>query len=110
MYPLISHLSSLISGKSTALSLIQRFYDPQKGSVLLDGKPLSEYAPDFLAQQFGIVPQAPVLFEMSIKDNMLWGKADATDEEIADALQKAHIWHDIERMPFRTATLATNLR
>ena len=47
---------------------------------------------------------------MSIKDNMLWGKADATDEEIADALQKAHIWHDIERMPFRTATLATNLR
>ena len=51
-----------------------------------------------------------MLFEMSIKDNMLWGKADATDEEIADALQKAHIWHDIERMPFRTATLATNLR
>lgn len=77
------------SGKSTLVNLIPRFYDATSGAVLVDGVDVKEYSFDQLRGKIGIVPQKAVLFKGTIRDNIRWGKEDATDEEIYQALRTA---------------------
>lgn len=77
------------SGKTTLVNLIPRFYDADKGQVLVDGVDVRDYTLDGLRSKIGVVPQRPVLFKGTLRDNMKWGKKDASDEEIYDALDMA---------------------
>ncbi len=77
------------SGKTSLVNLIARFYDATDGQILLDGVDIKEYPADQLRKIFGIVPQKSVLFKGTVRDNMKWGKNDATDEEIISALEAA---------------------
>jgi len=77
------------SGKSSLVNLIPRFYDARKGAVLVDGKDVKDYTLSGLREKIGVVPQKAVLFKGSLRDNMKWGKADATDQEIYEALDTA---------------------
>lgn len=69
------------------MQLVERFYDPNAGQVLVDGKKYSDLNLNKLRQQIGYVGQEPVLFNMSIKENILLGKPDASDAEIEEALK-----------------------
>lgn len=77
------------SGKSTFVNLIPRFYDCTEGKVLIDGIDVKDYPKEELIEKIGIVPQKAVLFSGSIEDNMRWGKADASQEDISLALEIA---------------------
>lgn len=77
------------SGKSTLMNLILRFYDTTKGAVLVDGVDVRDYSQNALRNKIGIVPQKAVLFSGTIRENMRWGKEDATDAEIDEALEIA---------------------
>lgn len=77
------------SGKSTVVNLIPRFYDVAAGSVLVDGIDVKDYSLDGLREKIGVVPQRAVLFKGTLRDNMRWGRKDATDEEIYRALDIA---------------------
>ena len=76
-------------GKTTLCNLIPRFYDADKGQVLVDGVDVRNHTLDGLRSKIGVVPQRPVLFKGTLRDNMKWGKKDASDEEIYDALNMA---------------------
>lgn len=77
------------SGKTTLVSLIPRLYDVSAGQVLLGGINVKEYEMDELRKSIGIVPQKAVLFKGTIRQNLCWGKEDASDEELWDALRTA---------------------
>ncbi|MCD7738298.1 MAG: ABC transporter ATP-binding protein/permease [Lachnospiraceae bacterium] len=77
------------SGKTSVVNLIPRFYDVREGQVLVDGTDVREYTLDVLRNKVGVVPQKSVLFKGTLKENMCWGKKDATDEEIYQALDTA---------------------
>lgn len=87
------------SGKSTLASLIPCFYKASKGEVLVAGVNANEYAPDALRRSVGYVPQKAVLFSGSVRDNMKWRKADASDEEIITALKTAQAWDFVSSKP-----------
>lgn len=74
------------SGKTTLVQLIPRFYDVTKGQIYIHGNPIQNYSLDELRQMIGMVPQKAVLFSGTIKDNIRWGKKDATNDEIQEAL------------------------
>lgn len=74
------------SGKTSVVNLIPRFYDVTQGNVLVLGKPVKEQDMESLRSQIAVVPQKAVLFAGTIRENMKWGKEDATDEEIMEAL------------------------
>lgn len=78
------------SGKSTISALISRFYDPQHGSVLIDGLTVKNYKRESLRREIGIILQDSILFGASIKENIAYGKLDATDEEVVEAAKKAN--------------------
>ena len=77
------------SGKSTLVNLIPRFYDATGGMVLVDGVNVKDMPLQALREKIGIVPQKAVLFKGTLRDNIRWGKPDATDEEIYHALEIA---------------------
>ncbi len=77
------------SGKSSLVQMIPRFYDATAGRVLVDGKDVKTYQPEVLRDKVGIVPQKAVLFSGSIRENIRWGKENASDEEIWKALSAA---------------------
>lgn len=77
------------SGKSSIINLIPRFYDATKGSVLIDGVDVRDYPLKELRGKIGIVPQKAVLFQGTIRENMLWGNQEASDEDIWRALETA---------------------
>ncbi len=77
------------SGKTTLINLIPRFYDTRTGSVVVDGVNVKDIKMEALREKVGIVPQKAVLFSGTIRDNIRWGKNDATDEEIYKALEIA---------------------
>lgn len=77
------------SGKSSLVNLIPRFYDATEGAVYVDGVDVKEYSLSKLRHKIGVVPQRAVLFKGSLRENMRWGKRDATDEEIYKALDTA---------------------
>ncbi len=79
------------SGKSTVINLAERFYDVDSGEILVDGMPVKEYKFKALRSKFGLVPQKAVLFKNTVRGNIKWGKADATDEEIVRALEIAQM-------------------
>ena len=74
------------SGKTSVVNLIPRFYDATQGNVLVFGKPVKEQDMESLRIQIAVVPQKAVLFAGTIRENMKWGKEDATDEEIMEAI------------------------
>ena len=80
-------------GKSTTVQLLERFYDPQAGEILLDGTPLRDYNVSWLRQHIGLVGQEPKLFAMSIRDNIKVACPSASEEEIEEAARKANA-HD----------------
>ncbi len=77
------------SGKTSLVNMIPRFYDATKGEVRVFGKNVNEYTPEELREKIGIVPQKAVLFKGTIRSNLLWGKDNATDEELWSALDIA---------------------
>ena len=78
------------SGKSTLVNLLPHFYDVEKGEVLIDGVSVTAKSmQNYLREKIGVVPQKAVLFKGTIKENLLWGKKDATDSELWSALEKA---------------------
>ena len=85
------------AGKSTVFSLIERFYEPTKGQILLDGQPVTEFSRDSLRQQLGYVEQDAPVLAGSLKDNLLLGKADATDEELEAVLKKVNLAEVLKR-------------
>lgn len=87
------------SGKSTTIQLVERFYDPQQGEILIDGNPLKGINLRQYRQQIGYVGQEPVMFNMSIKENIKMGKPDATDEEIKEALVAVNAWDFVSKYP-----------
>lgn len=84
------------SGKSTLVNLIPRFYEATSGSVKVDGQPVQNYPQAGLRGRIGMVPQKAVLFKGSLRDNMRWGKRDATDDEIYEALDIAQAREFVE--------------
>lgn len=87
------------SGKSTVISLLQRFYDPDSGQVMLDGVDLRLLKLNWLRAHIGLVSQEPALFTGTIRENLLYGKKDATEEEMRKALQLANASGFIDQLP-----------
>lgn len=77
------------SGKSTLVNLIPRFYDVQKGRVTVDGEDVRAYDENVLRRSIGVVPQKAVLFHGTIRENLCWGREDASEEELWQALEVA---------------------
>jgi ABC-type multidrug transport system fused ATPase/permease subunit len=87
------------AGKSTLLSLVPRFYDPIGGRVLIDGQDLREVTKKSLRSQISIVLQDTLLFSTSVRENIAYGRSDATEEEIIEAAQRAQAHEFIMAMP-----------
>ncbi|WP_245546844.1 ABC transporter ATP-binding protein [Pseudopedobacter saltans] len=97
------------AGKSTIINLLDKFYRPQKGSILLDGVSLDDYDTRFLRNQIGLVLQKNHIFNGTIEENIRYGKVDASFEEIEEAAKKAYIHEQIQKLPDGYQTKALNL-
>jgi ATP-binding cassette subfamily B protein len=93
------------SGKSTIIKLISSFYKPDSGTIYIDDKPLNDYNITALRKNIGVVPQDTILFGGSIRDNIAYGKTNATEEEIRAAAQKANALQFIDSFPEGLNTL-----
>ncbi len=93
------------SGKSTLAALTLRFYEPNEGEYTIDGKKSTDYELTELRDQMAIVPQDVLLFGGTIKENILYGKAKATDEEVIEAAKQANAYDFIMSFPDRFETL-----
>ncbi|CAE6190245.1 unnamed protein product [Arabidopsis arenosa] len=87
------------SGKSTVISLIERFYDPESGQVLIDNIDLKKLQLKWIRSKIGLVSQEPVLFATTIRENIAYGKEDATDQEIRTAIELANAAKFIDKLP-----------
>ena len=87
------------AGKTTIINLLTRFYDVQKGEILIDGKNIKEVDKDSLRNSLGIVLQDTVLFGETVRENIRFGKLDATDEEVIEAAKLANAHSFIKRLP-----------
>lgn len=87
------------AGKSTIANLIPRFYDVTEGAILIDGCDIRDVTFSSLREQIGIVPQETILFNATIRENILYGRLDATDEEIVEAAKAANAMEFIEKLP-----------
>jgi subfamily B ATP-binding cassette protein MsbA len=87
------------SGKSTIINLIPRFYDPTDGQICLDGHDLRSVTQHSLREQIGIVPQETILFGGSIRENIIYGRLDATEEEMIEAAKAANAHEFIMAFP-----------
>lgn len=86
------------SGKSTCVQLIERFYDTNQGSVTVDGCDIARMNLSHLRSQIGYVGQEPVLFNQTIRENLLYGNPGATDQDIKEALEKANATRIIAKL------------
>eukprot|EP01080_Neovahlkampfia_damariscottae_P009016 gene9016-1115_t len=95
------------SGKSTTVALLEKFYEPDSGEIIIDGYKLSKLAPEYLHKQVGIVTQEPVLFAMSIRDNILYSvdKKNVTEDDIIQAAIKANAHDFIMELPKKYDTM-----
>ena len=91
-------------GKSTTISLLERFYDPSAGSVKIDGVDIRNLPVSKLRKQIGLVSQEPVLFEGSVHDNIAFGKPGATEEEIQAAVESACLVEFVTSLPEKGET------
>jgi ATP-binding cassette subfamily B protein len=87
------------AGKSTVAKLITRFYDPQAGSVRVDGHDLRDVELESLRRQLGVVPQEPFLFHGTIRDNVTFARPDASDEDVQEAVAAVGLDEVVARMP-----------
>ncbi|XP_023535149.1 putative multidrug resistance protein [Cucurbita pepo subsp. pepo] len=87
------------SGKSTVISLLERFYDPTDGEILLDGHKIKRFQLKWLRSQMGLVNQEPVLFATSIKENIIFGKDGASMEQVINAAKDANAHDFIVKLP-----------
>ena len=87
------------AGKTTIASLLPRFWDVTSGRITLDGIDIRSLSLDSLRTSIGIVPQEPVLFSGTIRENIAYARPDASDAEVLRAAQAAHAWEFIERLP-----------
>lgn len=87
------------AGKSTIVQLILKFYELTEGSLIVDGKNINDYDITEFRQNMAIVPQEVLLFGGTIRENILYGKPDATDEEIIEASRKSNSWEFISQFP-----------
>ncbi len=97
------------AGKSTIVNLLDKFYEPDCGSILLDGVELKEYDTHFLRDNIGLVLQKNHIFDGTIRENIAYGKPTATTEEIESAAKKAFIYDQIVKLPKGFDTQATAL-
>ncbi|MFS0557325.1 ABC transporter ATP-binding protein [Brevibacillus sp. 179-C9.3 HS] len=95
------------AGKTTIVNLLTRFYDVTSGTIYLDGKDIREYTRDSLRRSFGFVLQDTYLFAGTIKENIMYGKPDATDTEVVAAAKMANADVFINRLPMRYDTMLT---
>lgn len=93
------------SGKSTLLKLLLRFYDVNQGQVLIDGQDIRQVSQQSLRENIGVVPQDTVLFNTSIFENVRYGRVDASDAEVWQAIRMAHLEDFIQRLPEKEQTL-----
>jgi ATP-binding cassette, subfamily B, multidrug efflux pump len=93
------------SGKTTLVDLIPRIYDAEPGAVLIDGIPIREYPIATLRSNLGFVPQETFLFSETVRENIAFGKEDATDEDVRSAARAASIADEIEGFPEQYRTL-----
>lgn len=87
------------AGKSTVTQLLLRFYEPDSGQIIIDGKPSSDYSLTELRDQMAIVPQDVILFGGTIRENILYGKPEASDTEVRAAAAQANALQFIEKFP-----------
>ncbi len=86
-------------GKSTMIDILMGFHDPQSGRIVIDGVPLSDYEVNSYRQLLGYVPQESILFNMSVKDNLLWARPEASHEDMVQACRLAYADEFIDQMP-----------
>lgn len=107
------HITALVglsgAGKSTIVNLLDKFYEPQKGSITLDGVDLREYDTHFLRDNIGLVLQKNHIFDGTIEENILYGKPDATHEEVVEAAKKSYIYDQIMALPKQFQNKASDL-
>ena len=87
------------AGKSTLLSLLPRFYDPNSGRVTIDGIDIREFQLKSLRRQIAMVLQPPLVFPLTIRENLIYGRPEATEEEIVNAARLARIHETIVKFP-----------
>ncbi|HEY5364178.1 MAG TPA: ABC transporter transmembrane domain-containing protein [Aestuariivirga sp.] len=92
------------AGKSTLYALLQRFQEPQKGSISLDGLNINALSLDDLRSSISIVPQDPTIFSGSISDNIKLGRPDASDAEMRAAAKAAHVLEFVDKLPLKYET------
>ena len=92
-------------GKSTVIQLIQRLYDPDSGSLLLDQTDIRQMNIGWLRDNIGVVGQEPVLFATTIRENIKFGRKNATDEEIEQASKEANAFNFIQSLPQKFDTI-----
>ena len=97
------------AGKSTVVNLLDKFYTPQKGSILLDGVDLKEYDTHYLRDHIGLVLQKNHIFDGTIEENIRYGKPDATHEEVVEAAKKSYIYDQIMALPKQFENKASDL-
>ena len=87
------------AGKSTVVNLLDKFYTPQVGTIMLDGVDLNDYDTKYLRENIGLVLQKNHIFDGTIEENILYGKPDASHEEVVEAAKKAHLYDQIMELP-----------
>lgn len=93
------------AGKTTFVNLVGRFYEPAAGAIRIDGRDLRAYTVASLREQIGFVPQEPILFAATVRENVRYGRLDATDGEIQAAAEAANAMEFIRRLPDGWATM-----
>lgn len=97
------------AGKSTIVNLLDKFYEPQSGAILLDGVDLKKYDTQYLRDNIGLVLQKNHIFDGTIEENIRYGKPDATHEEIVEAAKKSYIYDQIMSLPKQFESKASDL-
>lgn len=87
------------AGKTTVFQLLMRFYDPQAGRIAIDGIAIDELLPQTLREQMALVPQDPVIFATTVRENVRFARPDASDAEVGEALRAAYALEFVEKMP-----------
>ena len=97
------------AGKSTIVNLLDKFYEPQKGIITLDGVDLREYDTKYLRENIGLVLQKNHIFDGTVEENILYGNPNATHEEVVEAAKKSYIYDQIMELPKQFENKASDL-
>ena len=97
------------AGKSTIVNLLDKFYEPQTGQILLDGVDLRDYDTKYLRENIGLVLQKNHIFDGTIEENILYGNPNATHEQVVEAAKKSYLYDQIMELPKQFQNKATDL-